>query len=99
METTPEKKRSDGTMSEGQAEVTRLTSVQLLDVAIWREIGTQEPQPASAFLEALSTLLGRWLVVRSTAPEIDAVTVLCKARGYISRHRDANSEVTRNALE
>jgi hypothetical protein len=45
-------------MSDGQVEVTRLTSVQLLDAAIWREIGTEEPQPAQAFLEALSTLLG-----------------------------------------
>jgi adenylate cyclase len=73
-------------MSDGQVEVTRLTSVQLLDAAIWREIGTEEPQPAQAFLEALSTLLGRWLLIRSAAPEMDAVTVLCRVRGYIARH-------------
>ena len=36
-------------MSEGHVEVTRLTSVQLLDAAIWREIGTEEPQTAAAF--------------------------------------------------
>ena len=42
-------------------EVTRLTSVQLLDAAIWREIGTEEPQPP-AFLEALAACLegGCW---------------------------------------
>jgi len=45
-------------------EVTRLTSVQLLDAAIWREIGTEEPQPAPAFLGALAALVGRWLLVR-----------------------------------
>ena len=79
-------------MSEGQVEVTRSTSVQLLDAAIWREIGSEEPQPAPAFLEALSTLLGRWLLVRSAAPEMDAVTVLCKARGYIARHGRASGD-------
>jgi hypothetical protein len=82
-------------MSDGQVEATRLTSVQLLDAAIWREIGTEEPQPAQAFLEALSTLLGRWLLFRSTAPEMDAVTVLCRIRGYIARHGYANGEVRR----
>jgi len=51
-------------MSERQMEVTRLTSVQLLDAAIWREIGTEEPQPATAFLGALAALVGRWLLVR-----------------------------------
>ena len=50
-------------MSERQMEVTRLTSVQLLDAAIWREIGTEEP-PAPAFLGALAALVGRWLLVR-----------------------------------
>jgi hypothetical protein len=35
-------------------------------------VGTEEPQPAQAFLEALSTLLGRWLLIHSTAPEMDA---------------------------
>jgi adenylate cyclase len=72
-------------MSEGPSEVTRSTSVQLLDAAIWREIGTEEPQNAAAFLEALSSLLGRWLLVRSNAPEMDVVTVLCKARSYVER--------------
>ena len=72
-------------MSEGHVEVTRLTSVQLLDAAIWREIGTEEPQTAAAFLEALSSLPGRWLLVRSNAPEMDVVTVLCKARSYVER--------------
>jgi hypothetical protein len=51
-----------------------------------------EPQPAPTFLEALSALVGRWLLVRSTAPEMDAVTVLCKARGYIARHETTQTK-------
>jgi hypothetical protein len=62
-----------------------LTSVELLDAAVWCEIGTEEPQPAPAFLEALSALVGRWLIARSSEPEMDVVTVMCRARGYIER--------------
>jgi hypothetical protein len=62
-----------------------LTSVELLDAAVWREIGSEDAQPTSAFLEALSRLVGRWLLVRSDTPEMDAVTLVCKTRGYIER--------------
>jgi hypothetical protein len=79
-------------MSQRQVEVTRLTSVQLLDAAIWREIGSEEAQAAPAFLEALSALVGRWLLVRSDAPEMDATTVLCKVRGYIARHETTQTK-------
>ena len=72
-------------MNEESVGALPLTSVELLDAAIWREIGSEEAQPASAFLDALSRLVGRWLLVRSDAPEMDALTVLCKARGYIAR--------------
>jgi hypothetical protein len=75
-----EKEVWDRVMSQKEVEVTRLTSVQLLDAAIWREIGTEEPQPAPAFLEALSALVGRWLIARSSEPEMDVVTVMCRAR-------------------
>ena len=37
-----EKERRDRVMSQKEVEVTRLTSVELLDAAIWREIGTEE---------------------------------------------------------
>jgi hypothetical protein len=79
-------------MKEGQAEVTRLTSVQLLDAAIWREIGSEEPQAAQAFVDALARLVGRWLLIRSAAPEMDAVTILCRARGYIERGGQEQSQ-------
>jgi hypothetical protein len=49
---------------------------------VWREIDSEEAQPQAAFLEALSRLVGRWLMARSDAPAMDVVTVLCKARGY-----------------
>ena len=72
-------------MTEENVDARPLTSVELLDAAVWREIGSEEAQPASAFVEALSRLVGRWLMVRSDAPGMDVVTVLCKARGYIAR--------------
>ena len=62
-----------------------LTSVELLDAAVWREIGTEDPQPPAAFIEALSRLVGRWLLMRSETPDMDAITLICKARGYIER--------------
>ena len=74
-------------MSEENVDARPLTSVELLDAAVWREIDSAEAQPAAAFLEALSRLVGRWLMVRSDAPEMDVVTVLCKARGYIARQK------------
>ena len=78
-------REGEGTPMSESADTRPLTSVELLDAAVWREIGSEEAQPASAFLEALSRLVGRWLLVRSDAPEMDAVTVLCKARGYIAQ--------------
>jgi hypothetical protein len=80
-------------MSES-ADTRPLTSVELLDAAVWREIGSEEAQPPSAFLDALSRLVGRWLLVRSDAPEMDAMTVLCKARGYIARQADTQIKGT-----
>jgi hypothetical protein len=61
------------------------TSVELLDAALWREIGSEEPQLPATFLTALSALVGRWLLVRSDAPDMDLMTVMCRARGYIER--------------
>jgi hypothetical protein len=55
-------------MSEENVDALPPTSVELLDAAVWREIGSEEAQPAAAFLEALSRLVGRWLMVRSDAP-------------------------------
>src|SRR6516162_522748 len=62
-----------------------LTSVELLDAAVWREIESEEPQPRAAFVNALAAIVGRWLLVRSDAPDMDLITVMCSARGYIER--------------
>jgi hypothetical protein len=78
-------KKGTTSLSDDKVEARPLTSVELLDEAVWCEIGSEEAQPASAFLDALSRLVGRWLLVRSDAPEMDALTVLCKARSYIAR--------------
>ena len=61
-------------MSEETVDALPLTSVEPRDAAVWREIDSEEPQPE--------------LMVRSDAPEMDAVTVLCKARGYIARQEE-----------
>ena len=71
-----------------------LTSIELLDAAVWREIGSEEAQPRAAFVNALSALVGRWLLVRSDAPEMDLVTVMCRARSYIER---GGAEQTRSS--
>jgi hypothetical protein len=39
-------------MDETQEELKPLTTVQLLDAARWREIGSDDPQPPEAFIEA-----------------------------------------------
>ena len=45
-------------MSEENVDARPLTSVELLDAAVWREIDSDEAQPQAAFLEALSRLVG-----------------------------------------
>jgi hypothetical protein len=72
-------------MNDVPKEARPLTSVELLDAAVWREIGSEKPQLPATFLHALSAVVGRWLLVRSDAPEMDLVTVMCRARGYIER--------------
>jgi len=57
-------------MNETQEELKPLTTVQLLDAAIWREIGSDEPQPPEAFTEALSRLLA-WLDAHSFSSSRD----------------------------
>ena len=86
-------------MNEKNGEVRRVTSVELLDAAIWREINSDDPQPPAAFLQALSCLLGRWLLIRSRNPAMDAVTVLCQAQAYVVRHENMEANATKGALQ
>jgi hypothetical protein len=46
------------------------TSIQMLDTAIWKELGVEEVAESEAFYHALATLLSRWLLARSEYPEI-----------------------------
>ena len=85
-------------MNEKNGEVRRVTSVELLDAAIWREINSDDPQPPVAFLQALSCLLGRWLLIRSRNPAMDAVTVLCQARAYVERHENVEIDGSEDEL-
>ena len=41
-------------ISEENVDARPLTSVELLDAAVWREINSDEAQPQAAFLDALS---------------------------------------------
>jgi hypothetical protein len=41
------------------------TSIQMLDTAIWKELGVEEVAESEAFYHALATLLSRWLLARS----------------------------------
>ena len=41
-------------MERGDTEARPLTSVELLDAAVWREIGSEEPQRRATFVEALA---------------------------------------------
>ena len=70
-------------MEETQEELKPLTTVQLLDAAIWREIDSDEAQPPEAFTEALSRVLARWMLTRSQAPEMQTLTTLCKTHAYV----------------
>lgn len=45
-------------MREERVDARPLTSLELLDAAVWREIGSEEAQLAAAFLDALSRLVG-----------------------------------------
>ena len=41
------------------------TSIQMLDTAIWQELGGEKANDAEAVYHALGTLLSRWLLARS----------------------------------
>ena len=49
------------------------TSIQMLDAAIWKELGVEEVSQSEAFYDALGTLLSRWLLARSEYPEMEAI--------------------------
>jgi hypothetical protein len=75
------KRPSDGTASE----MSQPTSIQMLDTAIWKELGVEEVTESEAFYHALATLLSRWLLARSEYPEMEAIKLFAKVRAYVAQ--------------
>jgi len=64
--------------------MSELTSVQLLDAAIWKELDREKITDTETFYHALATLLSRWLLARSEFPEMEAIKLFAKVRAYVS---------------
>ena len=65
--------------------MTQLSSVQLIDAALWRELGSTEPQSQDVLRQALADAVSRWLLIRSEAPDIDALKFLCRVKANIAQ--------------
>ena len=65
--------------------MTQLTSVQLIEAAVWREHGSTEPQHTDVLHQALADAVSRWLLVRSESPEIYSLKFLCRVKANISQ--------------
>ena len=66
-------------------QMAQLTSVQLIDAALWRELGYNEPQSADVLHQALAAAVTRWLLLKSDSPEIDALKFICQVKANIDR--------------
>jgi hypothetical protein len=60
--------------------MTQLTSIQLIEAALWRELGSTEPQSQDVLRQALADAVSRWLLIRSQTPDIDALKFLAGSR-------------------
>jgi hypothetical protein len=59
------------------------TNIQMLDTAIWQELGGREKaDDAETVYQTLSTLLFRWLLARSEYPEMEAIHLLQRSGAY-----------------
>jgi hypothetical protein len=65
--------------------MSQLSSVQLIEAALWRELGSNEPQPADVLHQALADAVSRWLLVRSESPGIDALKFVCWVKANIAQ--------------
>jgi hypothetical protein len=61
------------------------TSIQMLDAAIWQEVGGEKAHDAEAVYHTLGTLLSRWLLARSEYPEMEALKLFAKVRAYVAQ--------------
>ena len=65
--------------------MTQLSSVQLIEAALWRELGSTEPQSQDVLRQALADAVSRWLLIRSETLEIDALKFLCRVKANIAQ--------------
>jgi hypothetical protein len=65
--------------------MTQLTSIQLIEAALWRELGSNEPQSDDVLHQALADAVSRWLLVRSESPDIDALCFVCRVKANIAQ--------------
>jgi predicted nuclease of predicted toxin-antitoxin system len=65
--------------------MTQLTSIQLIEAAHWRELGSNEPQSDDVLHQALADAVSRWLLVRSESPDIDALKFVCRVKANIAQ--------------
>ena len=65
--------------------MTQLTSVQLIEAALWREVGSNELQSADVLHQVLADAVSRWLLVRSESPDIDALKFVCQVKANIAQ--------------
>jgi hypothetical protein len=61
------------------------TSIQMIDAAIWQELGGEKANDAEAVYHTLATLLSRWLLARSDYPEMEAIKLFAKVRAYVAQ--------------
>ena len=61
------------------------TSIQMIDAAIWQELGGEKANDAEAIYHTLGTLLSRWLLARSEYPEMEAIKLFAKVRAYVAQ--------------
>ena len=64
---------------------TQLSSVQLIEAALWRELASTEPQSQDVLRQALADAVCRWLLIRCETPDIDALKFLCRVRANIAQ--------------
>jgi hypothetical protein len=60
--------------------MTQLSRVQLIEAALWRELGSTEPQSQDVLRQALADAVSRRLLIRSETPDIDALKFLCRVK-------------------
>jgi hypothetical protein len=65
--------------------MTQLTSIQLIEAALWRELGSNEPQSDDVLHQALADAVSRRLLVRSESPDIDALKFVCRVKANIAQ--------------